>query len=125
MAVKLSDDIDRQEYDFFLRGDQVKSGSSHPPNPNPDWIENWEMICELDKLPNFANIVSSFVHNSKDWKRWYASATPELDSLPLEWETKCDRLRKMIILKTIRPDRVLFAVNQFVAEKIGESFVGS
>lgn len=83
------------------------------------------MICELDKLPNFANIVSSFVHNSKDWKRWYASATPELDSLPLEWETKCDRLRKMIILKTIRPDRVLFAVNHFVSEKIGESFVGS
>lgn len=69
------------------------------------------MICELDNLPNFTNIKSSFIHNGNDWKRWYASATPESDNLPMEWETKCDKLRKMIILKTIRPDRVLFAVN--------------
>jgi dynein heavy chain len=95
-------------------------------NPYPDWINNWDMICELERqLPNFANIVSSFIHNSKDWKRWYSEDNPEDISLPLEWETKCDRLRKMIIIKTIRPDRVLAAVNKFVIEKIGESFVGS
>jgi dynein heavy chain len=128
MAVKLSTDIDKKEYEFFLRGEQMKNPSTVNTinNPYPDWINNWDMICELERqLPNYANMVSSFIHNSKDWKRWYSEDNPEEVSLPLEWETKCDRLRKMIIIKTIRPDRVLAAVNKFVIEKIGDSFVGS
>lgn len=51
------------------------------------------------------------------------SATPESDNLPGEWEQKCDRMRKMILLKIIRPDRVLFATTVFVGEKIGDYFV--
>jgi len=51
------------------------------------------------------------------------SANPETDILPGEWEQKCDKLRKMILLKIIRPDRVLFATTTFVHEKIGEYFV--
>jgi dynein heavy chain len=117
MAVKLSEDIDMQEYDFFLRGELRKSADSHSSGSHPDWINNWDMIVEMQKqLPNFANIEGSFTHNGPEWKRWYASSTPETDNLPLEWESKCDKLRKMILLKVIRPDRVLPAVNQFVCD---------
>jgi len=44
------------------------------------------------------------------------SSNPETDALPGEWEAKCeqDRLRKMIMIKTIRPDRILFAASSFV-----------
>lgn len=63
----------------------------------------------MDKLPNFTGIINAFTHNGKEWKKWYLSATPESDALPGEWDAKCDNLRKMIILKIIRPDRVLLA----------------
>lgn len=57
------------------------------------------------------------------WSRWYKQSTPESDSLPGEWETKCDSLRKMIMVKTIRPDRVLFSATLFVQEKLGDKFI--
>lgn len=73
-------------------------------------------------MANFTGIIGAFTHNSKEWRRWYMSATPESDALPGEWENKCDLLRKMIIIKTIRPDRVLFSATQFVADKLGEKY---
>ena len=39
---------------------------NQPINPN-EWIEpeNWNSICDLEKIPNFANIITSFIHNAK------------------------------------------------------------
>jgi len=51
------------------------------------------------------------------------SSNPETDALPGEWEGKCNPLSKMIMIKTIRPDRVLFSATIFVNNKIGEKFV--
>lgn len=120
MAVKLSGNIDESEFNFFLRGSEVYyDKKAQPPNPN-DWISqsSWDTICDLDKMPNFTGIIGAFTHNSKEWKRWYMSSNPETDPLPGEWENKCDPLRKMIIVKTIRPDRVIFSAQLFVNEKL-------
>jgi dynein heavy chain, axonemal len=39
MAVKLSKDIEYEEWSFFLRGsDNLYDRKQQPPNPNPDWI---------------------------------------------------------------------------------------
>jgi len=32
------------------------------------------MICELEKIIKFNGIVGAFVHNNKEWKRWYMSS---------------------------------------------------
>lgn len=121
MAVRLSKDIDLVEYNFFLRGAQVTDRKGQPGNPNPEWITEkaWDNICELEKMINFNGIIGAFVHNSKGWKTWYMSSNPELQPLPGEWANKCDTLRKMIMLRTIRPDRVLFAASSFIEEKMG------
>jgi dynein heavy chain len=74
-------------------------------------------------MSSFTGIVGAFIHNSKEWKRWFMSATPESDALPGEWEQKCNLLRKMILLKAIRPDRVLFSASAFIIDKIGDYFV--
>ena len=74
-------------------------------------------------MTNFAGIVGAFTHNSKEWRRWYMSSNPETDALPGEWEGKCNPLSKMIMIKTIRPDRVLFSASIFVNNKIGDKFV--
>lgn len=74
--------IDKEEFSFFLRGgdlQQDRKGQAH--NPCPDWISQsqWDAICDLEKMKNFTGIVGAFTHNGKEWKRWYMSATPELD----------------------------------------------
>ena len=68
--------------------------------------------------------MGAFVHNAKEWKKWYMSSTPEKEPLPGEWNEKCDSMRKLIITKIIRRDRVLPAVINFIVDKNNsETFV--
>lgn len=81
--------IDWEEYNFFLRGVDISADrKGQPHNPVSDWIndQQWDAICDLDKMKNFGGIIGAFTHNGKEWKRWYMSATPELDPLPGEWD---------------------------------------
>ena len=63
----------------------------------------------------------------KDWQRWYLSvkpAPPESAQLPGEWETKCEeKLRKMIVLRCFRTDRVVFAIRNFVEAHMKKEFI--
>jgi len=72
----------------------------------------------------FQNLVGSFLHNTRDWHNWYRSVDPEDAILPSDWSTKCDELRKMILIKILRPDRVTYACRAFVLSKLkSEEFV--
>ena len=44
--------------------------------------------------------------------------------MPGEWETKCeDALKKMIVLRCLRPDRVIFAIRKYVEANMKKEFV--
>ena len=106
-----------QEYDFFLRGGQVFDKSAQPANPCSDWIGEtaWDHITELDKLPNFRNILSSFESSAREWREWYRHPEPETPAarLPGEWENRCTELQRIIIVRCLRPDRIVFATTNF------------
>lgn len=75
---KLANNINIEEYDFFLRGGVVISSGNEeeerPPNPDPEWItqEMWDNITELErKLPTFNGIEGSMIVSRKEWKRWF------------------------------------------------------
>jgi dynein heavy chain len=49
---------------------------------------------------------------------------PENAPLPGEWETKCeDRMKKMVVLRSLRPDRVLFSIRNYVEHYMKKEFV--
>ena len=65
----------------------------------------------------FQGLSSAIQLNPKDWYRWFSSVKPEPEKfqLPGEWETKCeDAMKKLIVLRCFRPDRVRFAMINFV-----------
>ena len=123
--------IDINEWNFFLYGGDgfsLPADKDPMPNPEPRWISNtsWENILKLEYAlkETFQGIPGAISHNPKEWNRWYMSAQPENEPLPGEWETKCeDKLRKMIILRCMRRDRVIFAARSFVENKMGPKFV--
>ena len=109
------------EYDFFLRGGQVMDKKSIKEKPPHDWLTDqaWENVCELDRLlpETFAGIAQAVSVNFKEWQHWFSNdkPMPEDASLPGEWDTKCEeQLKKMIVLRCFRPDRVTFAIRNFV-----------
>lgn len=117
----------KDEWNFFLKGGVVLERENQPPNPDPSWISTtmWDNITELEKqkLFNFAGIVGSFTHSTKEWRRYYTYEAPESEALYSDWESKIKGFSLLVLLRAIRPDRIPFAARTFVQKTIGNDFV--
>lgn len=87
----------------------------------PQWISDenaWKFIISLEnKISDFKGIVSSFIHNSSDWNKWYERKDIENEPLPIEWEAKCKgdkNLRKLLFIKYLRPDKFTSALKNYI-----------
>ncbi|XP_061620043.1 LOW QUALITY PROTEIN: dynein axonemal heavy chain 2 [Phyllopteryx taeniolatus] len=117
--------LNMDEYSFFLRGGIVLDKRAQMENPCSNWLvdSSWDNITELDKLPNFHGIMASFEKYPRDWKLWFTSAQPEKSPLPGDWENSCNELQRMLIVRSLRPDRVLFCATTFIVNYLGPRFV--
>ncbi|KAK2860339.1 hypothetical protein Q7C36_004505 [Tachysurus vachellii] len=117
--------LNMDEYSFFLRGGLVLDKEGQMDNPCSTWLtdSNWDNITELDKLANFHGIMASFEQYPRDWNLWYTSSEPENAPLPGEWENGCNELQRMLIVRSLRQDRVSFCVTSFIINNLGSRFV--
>ncbi|XP_042256267.1 dynein axonemal heavy chain 2 [Thunnus maccoyii] len=117
--------LNMDEYSFFLRGGLVLDKEDQMDNPCTSWLvdSSWDNITELDKLPNFHGIMISFEQYPRDWNLWFTSAEPENATLPGDWENNCNELQKMLIVRSLRQDRVSLCVTSFIVNNIGSRFV--
>lgn len=61
----------------------------------------------------------------KSWQEWGVCAEPHSTPLPLEWNQKLNSFEKLIVLKAFRPEKLLFAFQNYVIEEMGQFFVES
>ncbi|XP_056156824.1 dynein axonemal heavy chain 2 [Lampris incognitus] len=117
--------LNMDEYSFYLRGGLVLDKEGQMRNPCTSWLadSSWDNITELDKLPNFHGIMASFEHYPRDWNQWYISPEPEKAELPGEWESSCNELQRMLIVRSLRQDRVSSCVTSFIVNNLGSRFV--
>ncbi|KAM6949562.1 LOW QUALITY PROTEIN: dynein axonemal heavy chain 2 [Aplochiton taeniatus] len=123
--LEVSGKLNMDEYSFFLRGGLVLDKEGQMDNPCSSWLydSNWDNVTELDKLANFHGLMASFEQYPRDWNLWYTSAEPEAAPLPGEWENSCNELQKMLIVRSLRQDRVSFCVTAFIINNLGSRFV--
>lgn len=74
-------------------------------------------------LPIFKGFDKYFIQNQKEFEKVFDSTEPQNMPLPGEWNVKLNTFEKMIVIKTIRPDKIIPAVQKFVVEQIGQPFV--
>lgn len=117
--------LPHDEYDFLLKGGNVLAQEEKVTNVASEFLSDgaWAGIVELNKLPAFHGIISSFEQTLKGWKSWYQSSTPEIEALPGDWEGKCNELQRMLLLRCIRPDRLSIQAARFTATHLGAQFV--
>ncbi|KAF8058055.1 DHC10 [Scenedesmus sp. PABB004] len=117
--------VNAEEWAFFLRGSQVLDRSALPPNPCPGWVSEaaWDNLANLDALPAFKGLAGSLDAAGADWEAWFRAPEPEAAELPREWEAKLNELQRLLLLRSLRPDRVVFAATTFVANALGRRFV--
>ena len=120
---RAKNELDFTEFMFFLTGGVGLDNKI--PNPAPAWLSDkaWDEICRMCDLPAFKKFRASFEANTNDWRTYYDDKEPDKASLPAPWSDKLTDFQKMIILRCLRPDKVVPLVTNFVKNKLGEKFV--
>ncbi|XP_042138199.1 dynein axonemal heavy chain 2 isoform X2 [Peromyscus maniculatus bairdii] len=123
--LETSGKLNMDEYNFFLRGGVVLDREGQMDNPCTSWLADayWDNITELDKLTNFHGLMNSFEQYPRDWHLWYTNASPEKAMLPGEWENACNEMQRMLIVRSLRQDRVSFCVTSFIVSNLGSRFI--
>ena len=115
-------EIDSDEWLFLLTGG-LGTENLHP-NPCPDWLSArcWNAVCRLSNIEKYSKFKEDFSFNSEEWKVIYDSLTPQDETLPGMF-AKEEGLGRLCALRTIRPDKLVMAVQKFVAQKMGPKYV--
>jgi len=117
--------ISRTEFNFFITGGV---GLDNPmPNPGKPWLtdKSWDEICRVDSVPSFAGFRDSFTRNINDWRGFYDLAEPQEAPLPSSWTSgrTVTEFQKCIIIRLIRPDKVVTCVSSFVENSLDKRFI--
>ncbi|XP_049547176.1 dynein axonemal heavy chain 12 [Anopheles darlingi] len=122
--------IDPLEFRYLLQGPAATGEANRQPvdrptNPDPDWItvKLWEDVCALEQLPDFTGFAGSFAGNRNAWRAYYDAEEPQTLRLPAPWDEKTNRFEKLIVLQTVRPDKFVLAITEFVASEMGPAYV--
>ncbi|XP_071071224.1 dynein axonemal heavy chain 11 [Dasypus novemcinctus] len=112
-------EIDPLELDFLLR-----FTVEHTYMSPVDFLttQSWSAIKALAFMEEFRGIDRDVEGSAKPWKKWVESECPEKEKLPQEWKKK-SLIQKLIILRALRPDRMTYALRNFVEEKLGAKYV--
>ncbi|KAK6963637.1 Dynein heavy chain 7 axonemal [Biomphalaria glabrata] len=116
-------DLNTEEFMFFLTGGIGLENKLA--NPAPVWLNEkcWDEICRMSDLKNFKGFREDFVKNIEKWKDFYNEKEPHKVTLPDPWNTKLNDFQRMIVLRTVRPDKIGLSITEFVMEKLGKKFV--
>ncbi|XP_050498494.1 dynein axonemal heavy chain 2 [Diabrotica virgifera virgifera] len=123
--LKAQGKIVKAEYDFLLKGGVVLDRTKQVDNPCSAWLSEiaWDNITELDKLQGFHGVIDTFEQYQRDWMQWYIHTEPETLPLIGEWDGICNEFQKMLFIRSLRQDRVSFALSNFIVNQLGPQFV--
>ncbi|XP_067164604.1 dynein axonemal heavy chain 9 [Apteryx mantelli] len=115
----MSKEINTVELDFLLRYPAQTSVTSPV-----EFLSNhsWGGIKALSSMEEFRNLDRDIEGSAKRWKKFVESECPEKEKFPQEWKNK-SALQRLCIMRAIRPDRMTYAVRDFVEEKLGSKYV--
>eukprot|EP00117_Sycon_ciliatum_P023820 scpid1450/ scgid20157/ Dynein heavy chain 3, axonemal; Axonemal beta dynein heavy chain 3; Ciliary dynein heavy chain 3 len=116
--MKSSGKIDEGTWRFLLTGG-VALENPHP-NPCPDWLPEkaWGEVVRASALPG----LEGFMKFDKKWKSVYDSANPADEPYPGKWNALTG-LTKLVVLRCLRPDKLVGAMQNFIVENMGRTYI--
>uniref|UniRef100_A0A803TL59 Dynein axonemal heavy chain 3 n=1 Tax=Anolis carolinensis TaxID=28377 RepID=A0A803TL59_ANOCA len=115
-------EIDDEVWRFLLTGGVALDNPY--PNPGPEWLtdKSWAEIVRASGLENLHGLMDHFEANIWSWKMIYDSAKPHEELFPGEWNLSTG-LDRMVILRCLRPDKIIPATQRFITENMGRTYI--
>nr|XP_058139450.1 dynein axonemal heavy chain 9 isoform X3 [Dasypus novemcinctus] len=115
----MNQEINAAELDFLLRS-PAQTGIMSP----VEFLSHqaWGGIKALSSMEEFCNLDRDIEGSAKSWKKFVESECPEKEKFPQEWKNKT-ALQRLCMMRAMRPDRMTYAMRDFVEEKLGSKYV--
>lgn len=107
---------------FFLTGG-VGLDNPHV-NPAGEWLSEraWSEIVRASSLSGLERFYEDVQANTDKWRQFYDLSDPHDAGLPAPF-SDASSMVQLIILKCMRPDKIVPAVRQFIVQHLGAFFV--
>ncbi|XP_073915702.1 dynein axonemal heavy chain 3 isoform X2 [Castor canadensis] len=94
------------------------------PNPAPEWLSEkaWAEVVRASSLPKLKGLMEHLEQNAKEWKQIYDSVWPHEETFPGNWKF-LEGLERMVILRCLRPDKIIPAIREFITEHMGKVYI--
>ncbi|KAJ1529252.1 hypothetical protein ONE63_006052 [Megalurothrips usitatus] len=114
-------EVEPVELDFLLRYPFVTNLQSPV-----DFLSDscWGGIVALSSMLEFKNLDKDIEGAAKRWRTFVESEAPEKEKFPGDWKGKT-ALQRLCMMRALRPDRMIYATQAFIEEKLGSKFIES
>lgn len=77
----------------------------------------------MSQMEVFKGIDTYFIEFHKKFKKIFDATEAHEEKMPGEWEDRLNSFQKMIVLKSIRADKITAAIQNFITEKMSKEFI--
>lgn len=130
MTIKLMQEerktVTSAEVRFFTVGGTAIESEFERPEGEWSTDRQWSCICQLaDTLDPFKNLQMHMMKHPMEWKKLLESNNPHLEE-EVEWPKDyqgLNKFQKLIIIRILRTEKVVPAIQQLVIHELGQEFV--
>ena len=83
------------------------------------------ILLEHELKSVYAGLSKHVTDNPTTWMEFSISENPHMELLPGEWESKLDGFLRLLLVRVLREEKVVFAIQEYVSAVLGESFTES
>uniref|UniRef100_K3WLS4 AAA+ ATPase domain-containing protein n=1 Tax=Globisporangium ultimum (strain ATCC 200006 / CBS 805.95 / DAOM BR144) TaxID=431595 RepID=K3WLS4_GLOUD len=91
-----------------------------------EWLSEviWLRVRKLEEnITSLQKLTTYMKSDAEEWKEWYDSDKPEVRPLPGSYKTTITPLQLLHIVRVMRPDRMIAALQAFLSTHLGTSFI--
>jgi dynein heavy chain len=130
-------EIDAEEWSFLLTGgigggagedacgtSSAKLNDDDVSEEDTSWITQKcrSELSRVSKLPAFEGVAASVSDDPKAWRAVYDDDAPHASAFPSPFQDALTTFQKLLLVRCVRPDKLVPAVRDFVRRHLGERY---